>query len=96
MSDSEEPLEDAVEVDRVFERLPITLNVGFPEHLGGPGLDTSVIGWSYAFRRKDDGVTTIIMTLDPEASEMLKNLTEVFELRSMGFAAMKRRPQDGG
>lgn len=88
-------MEDLVEIDRVFAGLPITLNVGFPQALGGPGSDTTVIGRAYAYRTKDDGCTTIIMTLDPGASEQLKNLTEVFELKALGFTGMKRRPQDG-
>lgn len=88
-------MEGLVEIDQIFAGLPITLNVGFPKALGGPGSDTTVIGRAYAYRTKDDGCTTIIMTLDPGASEQLKNLTEVFELKALGFAGMKRRPQDG-
>lgn len=95
MSDISEPMrpEDVPNIEKLFERLPITVNVGFPQLLGGPGLDATVIGWSNAWRNLDDGSTTVVMTLDPEASKMLKDLTEVFKLYSMGFAGIKSRPQ---
>jgi len=89
-------MEGLLEVERIFSNLPITLNLGFPQALGGPGQDTTVIGWAHAYRTKDDGQTTIVMNLDPDASEMLKNLVEVFELKAIGFAGMKRSPQDVG
>jgi|tagenome__1003787_1003787.scaffolds.fasta_scaffold20583422_1 hypothetical protein len=85
--------EGPVEIEKLFERLPITLNVGFPERLGGPGSDTTVIGWAYAYRSKHDGHTTIIMNLNSEASDKLQNLSEVFDLKALGFAGLKRRPQ---
>jgi hypothetical protein len=88
-------MEGLIEIEKIFTDLPITLNLGFPQALGGAGSDTAVIGRAYAYRTKDDGCTTIIMNLDADASEMLKNLVEVFELKALGFAGMKRRPQDG-
>ncbi len=88
-------LEGLLEVERIFANLPITLNLGFPRVLGGPGEDTTVIGWAHAYRTKDDDRTTIVMNLDPDASELLKNLVEVFELKALGFAGLKRKPNDG-
>lgn len=96
MTDKPEGLEGMLDIERIFSSLPVTLNLGFPQALGGPGADTTVIGWAHAYRTKDDGQTTIVMTLDPEASEMLKSLVEVFELKAIGFAGMKRSPQNGG
>lgn len=93
MSDSEGIEID--EIEKIFSSLPVTLNVGFPERIGGPGSDTTIIGWSSAFRNKNDGRSTIVIALDPEASEKLKNLAEVFELKAIGFAGLKRSPQDG-
>jgi len=87
--------EGMLDIERVFSNLPVTLNVGFPQMLGGPGSDTTIIGNAFAYRTKDDGTTTIIITLDPEASEQLKKLDEVFELKALGFAGMKRKPEGG-
>jgi len=87
--------EGLLEIERIFANLPVTLNVGFPTALGGPGSDTTVIGRAYAYRTKDDGQTTIILTLDPEASEQFKKLEEIFELKALGFAGIKKEPQSG-
>lgn len=95
MDDISEPIrnQDVPEIEKLFDSLPVTMNVGFPTSIGGPGLDTTVIGWSNAYCNKDDGRTTIVISLDPEASEMLKNLAEVFDLKALGFAGIKRREQ---
>lgn len=92
MGDSEDKIEPE-EIEQIFSGLPVTLNVGFPTSLGGPGLDTTVIGWSSAYRNKGDGRSTIVIALDPEASEMLKDLAGVFDLKAIGFAGIKRREQ---
>jgi hypothetical protein len=89
-------MDGVLEVERIFAGLPITVNVGFPGQFGGPGLDTTVIGNAFGFRNKDDGTTTIILTLDPEASKMLGDLTEVFDLKALGFAGLKRKPANEG
>lgn len=81
------------EIEQIFSGLPVTLNVGFPEHLGGPGSDTTIIGWSSAYRNKGDGRSTIVIALDPEASEKLKDLVQVFDLKAIGFAGIKRSSQ---
>ena len=88
--------EGLLEIERIFANLPVTLNVGFPQTLGGPGSDTTIIGRAFAYRNKDDGCTTIIITLDPDPSEMFKNLEEVFELKTLGFAGMKKKPETKG
>lgn len=95
MGDISEPIrdQDTPEIEKVFDSLPVTLNVGFPASMGGPGLDTTVIGWSHAYRNKKDGCTTIVMSLDPEASEKLQNFAEVFDIKAIGFAGLKRRSQ---
>jgi hypothetical protein len=89
-------MDGVLEVERIFAGLPITVNVGFPGQFGGPGLDTTIIGNAFGFRNKDDGTSTIILTLDPEGTKMLGDLTKVFELKALGFAGIKRRPQNGG
>jgi hypothetical protein len=94
MPDSEDKIEPE-EIEQIFAGLPVTLNVGFPSSLGGPGRDTTIIGWSNAYRNKDDGRTTIVISLDPEASEKLKDLAQVFDIKAIGFAGIKKEPQDG-
>lgn len=91
----EDDVIEMVEVEKLFEGLPITVNVGFPSALGGPGQDTTIIGWSVAYRAKDTGRTTIVMSLDPEASQMLGDLVQVFDLKALGFAGIKRKAEDG-
>lgn len=88
--------EGMLDIERIFAGLPVMLNLGFPRALGGPGEDTTIIGSAFAYRTKDDGTTTIILTIEPEAGELLKNLEAVFELKAIGFAGIKRRPADGG
>jgi hypothetical protein len=76
--------DDAADVEKVFEGLPVTLNLSD---------NKSVIGWSSAFRNKSTGETTIVLTLDAESSEKLGDLVEVFKLYAIGFAGIARRPQ---
>jgi hypothetical protein len=87
------PNEDAPEIEKLFESLPVTLNVGFPSLRGGLESDTTAIGWSYAYHNKSDGRTTIVISLDAKASEQLKDLVQVFDLKALGFAGIKRSPQ---
>jgi hypothetical protein len=75
-------------IEKVFEHLPITIHVG--DHIRGP---KTIIGWSNAWRDRDTGETTIMMTLDEEASEKLGNLTELFRLYAIGFAGFARSPE---
>lgn len=81
--------EDVPNIEKVFERLPVTLYVGDPRERGN-----MVIGWSNAFRDKDTGETTIVMTLDGEASKGMGDLVEVFKLYAIGFAGVARRPHE--
>lgn len=80
--------EDVPNIEKVFERLPISLHLGDP--VRGPN---TIIGWSNAFRDKDTGETTIVMTIDGEASEKLGDLVEVFKLYAIGFAGVARREE---
>lgn len=66
--------------------LPVMMNLSMP---GDP---REVIGWASAEKR-EDGTMKIEIILDPEASAMLENLAEVFDLKALGFAGIKKRPQ---
>lgn len=84
-------LQNGVEIEKVFEHLPMHLNLGndhrHPE---------TMIGRANAFRSLEDGSTTIVIDLEGEASEKLGDLTEVFKLYAIGFAGMahRRGPND--
>lgn len=66
---------------KFIERLPVELNLGQPEH---------IVGWSSAYIDPDTGKITIEIELDEAASEKLKNLEEVFKLKAIGFAGIKK------
>jgi len=70
---------------KLVENLPVELNLGQPEQ---------IIGWASASRDPETGKTTIEIVLDEVASEKLMNLVEVFELKAVGFAGVKRRSHD--
>lgn len=70
---------------RVEGPLPVHLNLaGYPN-------PREVIGWANIYR-KVDGTMRIDISLDEEASSKLTNLAEVFELKALGFAGIKRMP----
>lgn len=65
-----------------------------PMHLNLADADRnidSVIGWANCYR-KIDGTTQIVIDLDTKASEMFKDMAEVFELKAVGFAGIARKP----
>src|SRR3954447_8135117 len=68
--------------------MPMVVNLGefFSDPLGG-------IGYATVYQM-NDGRKRISIVLDKATSEGLGDLTEVFKLRGIGFAGVKRRPQD--
>jgi hypothetical protein len=75
------------QIEKVFEHLPVTMFLGDP--IRGP---ETIIGWSNAWRNKD-GTTTIVMSLDEEASEKLKDLADLFKFYAIGFAGVARKEE---
>jgi hypothetical protein len=73
----------------LFENLPVQLNLG-------PMSTQDTVGWADAYREMLTGKTIITITLDRETSQALYNLAEVFELKAIGFAGIKRKPAEGG
>lgn len=67
----------------IFESLPVELNLGQPEQ---------IVGWAHAFRDPESGKTAITIMLDETTSQRLGNLVDVFELKAIGFAGIKRSP----
>jgi hypothetical protein len=72
----------------IFENLPFQLNLG-PEST----LDT--MGWAKGYRDKETGETVLEITLNTDAVIGLDQLVEVYELKAIGFAGIKRRPKGG-
>lgn len=70
---------------KLIENLPVELNLGQPEQ---------IIGWASASRDPETGKIAIEIILDEVASVKLENLAEVFELKAIGFAGVKRRAKD--
>lgn len=62
--------------------LPVHLNLSSLSH-------DEVIGWARG-SRNEDGTTRITIDLDQDASDKLTNLAEVFELKALGFAGIKK------
>lgn len=73
--------------ETLIERLPMELNLGQPE---------VIIGWASASRNSKTRKITLTIELDEYASDKLANLTEVFELKAIGFAGIKRSPRANG
>lgn len=67
-------------MEKLFENLPVLLNLGEPEAL---------VGRADA-ERDEDGETHIHIRLSKEASERLGDLTEVFDLKGIGFAGIPK------
>lgn len=78
---------DDLKTNVLFENLPMQVNLSMP----GDPRDT--IGRATAIR-KEDGSSTIEIKLDAEATKRLTDLQSVFELWSIGFAGIKRRPYE--
>lgn len=68
----------------LVENLPMHLN------LGDFGRWESHIGWARVVQDTDTGQNTIEITLDEESSKRLGNMVEVFDLKAVGFAGIKR------
>lgn len=81
-------LNEAPDIEKVFENLAVTLHLDYRTN------PSTIIGWANAFQNKDDGTTTIVLSLDAEASQKLKNLTELFELYALGFTGIARKPAE--
>lgn len=73
----------------VVQNLPVLLNLG-----EGNGIKNR-IGISDIWTDDDTGKTRIEIRLDQETSKALGDLVEVFELKGIGFAGVKRTPVDG-
>ena len=72
------------DVTPIFENLPVELNLG---------QNDQIVGWANATRDPESRWTTITIILDAQSSDKLGNLAEVFDLKAIGFAGIKRRSQ---
>lgn len=70
----------------VIERIPVELNLGQPHE---------VVGFATATKDLDSGEITLEILLTGMASVTLEQLVEIFEIKAIGFAGVKRRSQDG-
>lgn len=52
----------------------------------------SQIGWAKVVRDSETGRNKIEITLDEESSQRLGNMVDVFDLKAVGFAGIKKRP----
>lgn len=71
----------------VIEHIPVELNLGQPEQ---------IVGLASATKDLDTGQITLEIVLDGMATITLEKLVDIFEIKAIGFAGVKRRPQDGG
>lgn len=70
--------------EKIFENLPVRLNLGDPE---------PIVGWAHA-HKTDEGEAHIHITLHKDETRIFDNLVEIFDLVALGFASVKRRPPD--
>lgn len=70
----------------MIERIPVELNLGQPEQ---------IIGFGSASKDLETGEVTLVISLDPASGLKLENLLDIFDIKAIGFAGIKRRPQDG-
>lgn len=70
----------------LIENIPVELNLGQPEQ---------IIGQASVTRNSDTGEATIEIVLDLRGSDLLSHMVDIFEIKAIGFAGVKRRPQDG-
>lgn len=68
----------------LVENLPMYVN------LGDVGNWASQIGRAKVTRNPETGMSRIEITLDEETSAKLGNMVDVFELKAIGFAGIKR------
>jgi len=69
--------------------MPLVVNLG--EFFSDPA---GAIGRATVYQM-NNGCKRISIMLDFEASEALGSLIDIFELKGIGFAGIKRRPQNG-
>lgn len=72
--------------EEVLATIPMFVN------LGGIHTWESLIGQGKVTRDSETGQNKIEITLDKETSAKLGNMVDVFELKAIGFAGIKRRP----
>lgn len=72
----------------IFENLPMQVNLSMPAD------PRDAIGFAKA-TRNEDGSSTIEIKLDARSTERLTDLEATFKFWAIGFAGIKRRPQDG-
>jgi hypothetical protein len=70
----------------LVENLPMHLNLGDISNWH------SHIGWAKVVHDTETGRSTIEISLDEESSKELGNMVEVFDLKAIGFAGIKLRP----
>lgn len=75
--------------EMIFENLPVQLNLG-------PMSTLDTMGWAKGYREVETGKTVLEITLNEDAAHALGDLVEVFELKAIGFAGIKRKSQKGG
>lgn len=68
----------------LVENLPMYVN------LGDIGSWKSVIGFAKVIRDSETGQNKIEITLDEDSSTKLGNMVDVFDLKAVGFAGIKR------
>jgi hypothetical protein len=72
----------------MIENVPVELNLGQPE---------KVVGVATLSKDLDSGRISIEIELFDDAGiKKLEDLVDIFEIKAIGFAGIKRRPQDGG
>lgn len=71
----------------VVENIPMCINLGLSHDW------RSHIGRATVFQDEETGRTKIEIDLDEEASEKLDNMIDIFDLKAIGFAGMKRDPR---
>lgn len=74
------------EVEFIVENLPMYVNLAEVGVLHG---FQSHIGWAKVIRTAE-GQNKIEILLDKQTSELLGNMVEVFDLKAVGFAGIKR------
>lgn len=73
-------------VEVLVDNLPMCLN------LGDLGSLETLIGYAKVTRNSETGLSQIEISLDKETSDKLGNMVDVFELKAIGFAGIKKRP----
>lgn len=76
------------EEEVLVDNLPMYVN------LGDIGNWSSQIGHARVTRDPETGRNKIEITLDEETSAKLGNMVDVFDLKAIGFAGIKRTPNE--